>query len=240
MTLIFDLDDTLYDRCAPFVKALETALGREIPGNKREWYHIYSICSQEMFEAQARGEVSLADSRILRIRKAMKHFKVPFSEEQEQVYQNTYAQEQGNVWMSDTIKELMELGIQTGTVMAVLTNGPVDHQLKKAATLQLDRWISRDRLFISEEIGYTKPDVETFHYVKCVMDLEPQKTWMIGDSFSSDIEGAKEAGWKTIWLNKNLETVPEGKQAPDYIAETEEELLEIVKSLLTKEKEHES
>ena len=23
MTLIFDLDDTLYDRCAPFVKALE-------------------------------------------------------------------------------------------------------------------------------------------------------------------------------------------------------------------------
>lgn len=131
MTLIFDLDDTLYDRCAPFVKALEMALGKEITGNKREWYHIYSICSQEMFEAQARGEVSLADSRILRIRKAMKYFEVPFSEEQEQAYQDAYAKEQGNVWMSDTINELMDLGMQMGTTMAVLTNGPVDHQLKK-------------------------------------------------------------------------------------------------------------
>lgn len=232
MTLIFDLDDTLYDRCAPFVKALEMALGSEIPGNKREWYHIYSICSQEMFEAQTRGEVSLADSRILRIRKAMKHFNVPFSAEQEQVYQAAYAREQGNVWMSDTIKELMDLGMETGTSMAVLTNGPVDHQLKKAATLQLERWIPRSRLFISEEIGDTKPDVEAFHYVKRVMNLNPQETWMVGDSFSSDIEGAKAAGWKTIWLNKNLENVPEGKEAPDYIAQTEEELLEIVKSLL--------
>ena len=62
---------------------------------------------------------------------------------------------------------------------------------------------------------------------------------MIGDSFSSDMEGAKKAGWKTIWLNKNLETVPEGKEAPDYIAQTEEELLEIVKILVMKERKDE-
>ena len=239
MTLIFDLDDTLYDRCAPFVKALEMALGKEIPGNKREWYHIYSICSQEMFEAQARGEVSLADSRILRIRKAMKYFEVPFSEEQEQVYQDAYAKEQGNVWMSDTIKELMDLGMQMGTTMAVLTNGPVDHQLKKAATLHLENWIPREKLFISEEIGYTKPDVGAFHCVERVLNQNPGELWKIGDSFSSDMEGAKKAGWKTIWLNKNLETVPEGKEAPDYIAQTEEELLEIVKILVMKERKDE-
>ena len=187
MTLIFDLDDTLYDRCAPFVKALEMALGKEIPGNKREWYHIYSICSQEMFEAQARGEVSLADSRILRIRKAMKYFEVPFSEEQEQAYQDAYAKEQGNVWMSDTIKELMDLGMQMGITMAVLTNGPVDHQLKKAATLHLENWIPREKLFISEEIGYTKPDVGAFHCVERVLNQNPGELWMIGDSFSSDM-----------------------------------------------------
>lgn len=232
ITLVFDLDDTLYDRCAPFVKALEKALGKEIPGNKREWYHIYSICSQEMFEAQARGEISLADSRILRIRKAMKHFDVPFSTEQEEAYQAAYAKEQGNVWMSDIISELMDLGQQMGAEMAVLTNGPVDHQLKKAATLHLEKWIPREVLFISEEIGYTKPDVEAFQYVERAMHLDPETTYMIGDSFTSDITGAKEAGWKTIWLNKNLETLREGAQAPDYIAQTEEELLEIVRNIL--------
>ena len=63
--------------------------------------------------------------------------------------------------------------------------------------------------------------------------------WMIGDSFSSDMEGAKEAGWKTVWLNKNLEVVPEGSTQPDYIAETEEALLEIVRILVMKESKDE-
>ena len=72
-----------------------------------------------------------------------------------------------------------------------------------------------------------------------VLNQNPGELWMIGDSFSSDMEGAKKAGWKTIWLNKNLETVPEGKEAPDYIAQTEEKLLEIVKILVMKESKDE-
>ena len=59
--LIFDLDDTLYDRAEPFRKALEAASGLHIEGDVRAWYGIYSRHSQEMFEANARGEITLEE-----------------------------------------------------------------------------------------------------------------------------------------------------------------------------------
>ena len=52
---------------------------------------------------------------------------------------------------------------------------------------------------------------------------------MIGDSYSSDIAGAIEAGWKTIWLDKNrTETQSERKKA-DLTVNTEEQLLERIR-----------
>lgn len=52
---------------------------------------------------------------------------------------------------------------------------------------------------------------------------------MIGDSYTSDIAGAMEAGWKTIWLDKNkTETQNEGKKA-DLTVNTEEQLRKRIK-----------
>ena len=51
----------------------------------------------------------------------------------------------------------------------------------------------------------------------------------LGDSYTSDIAGAMEAGWKTIWLDKNrTETQNERKKA-DLTVNTEEQLLKRIK-----------
>lgn len=229
MILIFDLDDTLYDRAEPFRKALEAAAGLKIDGDVRAWYGIYSRHSQEMFEANARGEITLEESHALRIRHAAAELGIHMTAEQELAYQRYYEQAQKDIVMSDTMKELLSFCREAEIQMGILTNGPVKNQNRKVQTLGLEKWIPKDRLFISEGIGFTKPDVEAFHYVEKALQVSSEELCMIGDSYSSDIAGAIQAGWKTIWLDKNkTETRNEGKKA-DLTVNTEEQLLKRIK-----------
>lgn len=229
MILIFDLDDTLYDRAEPFRKAMEAAAGRKIEGDVRKWYSIYSRHSQEMFEANARGEITLEESHVLRIRHAAAELGIPMTAEQELAYQRYYEQAQKDIVMSDTMKELLDFCRNAKVPTGILTNGPVKNQRRKVQALGLEKWIPKERLFISEGIGCTKPDLEAFHYVEKALHAGPEELCMIGDSYSSDIAGAMEAGWKTIWLDKNRTEIPSERKKADLTVNTEEELLKTIK-----------
>lgn len=235
ITLIFDLDDTLYDRTWPFQRALERATGRKIQGDVRAWYSIYSRHSQDMFEAHARGEISLAESHILRIRYAAAELGIELTEEQERAYQIEYEKAQGEIIMSDTMKSFLNACFENKISMGILTNGPVKNQNRKIQTLGLKAWIPEDKIFISEGIGYTKPDEQAFHYVEEALHAKPEEICMVGDSYSSDIAGAQKAGWRTIWLNKDRKAVSQGARQPDYIACTEEELLKSARNILNEQ-----
>ena len=59
-----------------------------------------------------------------------------------------------------------------------------------------------DAIFISEEIGYQKPKKEFFDYIEESIDgFSKDKAIVIGDSLSSDIKGAIEAGIDSCWFN---------------------------------------
>ena len=57
-------------------------------------------------------------------------------------------------------------------------------------------------IFISEDIGYNKPDKSFFD--KCfetIKNADRAETVIVGDSLSSDILGGINAGIRTIWYN---------------------------------------
>ena len=72
-------------------------------------------------------------------------------------------------------------------------------QLKgRMASTGLDKYI--DYLFISEDMGVTKPD-EAFFNVCFERIAEPKSSCiMIGDSLSSDMLGAKNASIDSVWF----------------------------------------
>ena len=115
-----------------------------------------------------------------------------------------------------------------GVKMGVITNGPFSHQVQKFHTLGLDKWFTEDQLIVSAGVGVVKPDVQIFRMAEEKWGMKPENTFMIGDSLENDIAGAKNAGWKTIWMNHHRYTVPEGMEKPDYIAYTEEELRKLI------------
>lgn len=56
---------------------------------------------------------------------------------------------------------------------------------------------------ISTEVGAAKPEVEIFDVGLAKHDCCADAAWHIGDSFKEDYQGAKAAGLKAIWLNRN-------------------------------------
>lgn len=56
---------------------------------------------------------------------------------------------------------------------------------------------------ISTEVGAAKPEAEIFDFGLAKHDCCADAAWHIGDSFKEDYQGAKAAGLKAIWLNRN-------------------------------------
>ena len=57
-------------------------------------------------------------------------------------------------------------------------------------------------VFISEEIGFNKPQKEYFDYVlEHIEEKDKTKILVVGDSLSSDIAGAENSGLDSCWVN---------------------------------------
>jgi putative hydrolase of the HAD superfamily len=53
----------------------------------------------------------------------------------------------------------------------------------------------------SEIAGLKKPNPEIFLFSLKELNAEPDEAWMVGDSYDRDIQPAKIAGIKTVWLD---------------------------------------
>lgn len=98
--------------------------------------------------------------------------------------------------------------------MATASNGGKDIQLKRMKKVGLDKYM--DYMFISEEIGYNKPDKKYFDYIfNKIGDISKDRIIIIGDSLTADILGGINSGIKTCWINltgeENIENI-----TPDF------------------------
>lgn len=67
--------------------------------------------------------------------------------------------------------------------------------------------------FLSAELGALKPEPAAFEAVQRQLGVFPGNLVMVGDSWLDDVEGAVEAGWTAIWVNR------EGKPRPAHEAD---------------------
>lgn len=68
---------------------------------------------------------------------------------------------------------------------------------------------------ISAELGFLKPELGAFEAVQKKLGLFPGELAMVGDSWSDDVEGALNAGWTALWVNRK------GKPRPDHAPDAE-------------------
>lgn len=82
---------------------------------------------------------------------------------------------------------------------ALVTNGISRIQRARIKDTGLDKYFNK--IFISDEIGYRKPQKELFDYVLKDINKNKEDCIMIGDSEKSDIKGAINAGLESIYIS---------------------------------------
>jgi len=84
--------------------------------------------------------------------------------------------------------------------LTIISNGFKEVQYYKFAHSGLAECFAHT--IISEEVGINKPQPEIFRIALQMNGVTADEAIMIGDSYSSDIQGAKNAGIDQIWLHE--------------------------------------
>ena len=114
--------------------------------------------------------------------------------------------------------------------LTVVTNGLVEVQYEKFDKSGLRDCFSH--IVLSEEVGCQKPNPKIFEEALRLNSLQAEDVVMIGDSWSSDIQGAINAGIDQIWIRKSKEQGAKNQDTTEktatYIVHSLSEVMEIL------------
>jgi 2-haloacid dehalogenase/putative hydrolase of the HAD superfamily len=80
----------------------------------------------------------------------------------------------------------------------------------------------------SEDCRTREPRGEIFTRALELLNLGAQDVPHAGDSFGSDVRGARNCGIRVLWINRRSRTIPCGSAAPGYVASDLAGLVEIL------------
>lgn len=228
-TIVFDVDDTLYNQLIPFKTAFYNTIKKVSPEEIAKIYQLSRMKSEEIFEQSETDKMSKLEMQIIRIQYACIKYDISLNKEQAIHFQNVYQQEQQKITLYPEMKILLNKLSEKNHKLVLLTNGPLVHQQNKISQLGLSKWISSDHIFISGSMDCAKPDKKAFEFVENKLRIGKEKPIFIGDSYRNDIIGGKNAGWTVIWLNNRFNKFEEHMVKPDRIVYDLDELLRLFK-----------
>ena len=176
IAVIFDLDDTLYSKSEVFFKTFCQFATPSI--DAESLYLTYQKRSDEAFEKFSAGEITLSQSHQERVSNTFKDVGIELSSEKIQAFIKAYQDTLNAINLSEEWIEVFQRCNKESYQIAILTNGPTNHQKNKLYQLNLSKWIPEEFWFISESIQAKKPSIQT------------------------DITGAIQANWQPIQFTK--------------------------------------
>ncbi len=113
--------------------------------------------------------------------------------------------------------------------LVLLTNGsPTLQNTKLEITAELAPYFTH--IIVSGAFGKGKPDAAIFQYALSQCNLQADEVIMVGDNLMTDILGAKRAGIRSVWINReNKQPVKDIK--PSYEITDLEDLFPILADL---------
>lgn len=195
--LLFDADGTLFDYQAAEEMALINTFDDSGIPFVSEYGEVYAEVNAALWHLFEKGQVSLKELRVTRFSQLFDRLAIKTDAQQfSATYLNFLAQ------ATDLIPGAQEtLQALSGQYrMAIITNGISEVQRSRLSLSEIKDFF--EDIFISEEIGVSKPAAAYFHAVFTRIGRPPRDSALvIGDSLSSDIRGALNYGLDTCWYN---------------------------------------
>ncbi len=100
--------------------------------------------------------------------------------------------------VKSTLKNLKNKGVK----LAVLSNARHEELVNCLEKWSLDKYFSQELIVSSDKAEGYKPSQKVFTYILGQLGTREEETIMVGDSMYADIQGAKEAGLKTVYVER--------------------------------------
>lgn len=221
--LLFDADNTLFNFDAGNRRAFsEVCRICHLPDTD-ELFHAYEAVNAEMWSAFDRGECTKDFLVVERFRLFLERAGLQADPVQcNKIHLSTLAT---NTVLLPHALEVCRTLAQTHSLY-IVTNAVAAVQKARLAASDLRPYITD--AFISEDAGASKPSVAYFDYVfSRIPGITRENCLLIGDSPSSDLQGANNYGIPCCWYNPRGLARPDGIRI-DYEIRGLPELLPIV------------
>ncbi|MCI8441344.1 MAG: noncanonical pyrimidine nucleotidase, YjjG family [Provencibacterium sp.] len=222
-TVLLDADGTLFDFHTAQRQALENTLRAYSLPFSEQTLKIYESINEGLWRRLERGEITKKQLLSSRFRLFFERLGVSadggrFNED----YLSALAE---GVFLLPGALELCRR-LHEHRRLYLATNGVEYVQKKRLRLSALAPYI--DGIFISEQLGYAKPDARFFDEAFARLGNPDRKgAILLGDSLSSDMLGAFQAGIAGCWYCPDENRQPQGVM-PDYRIRHLEEFLPIV------------
>ena len=225
-TILWDVDGTLLDFEAPEKAAMQSLFLEYGFGEcTDEMVKRYSAINRGYWERLEKKELSKPQILVGRFRDFFQEVGVDSSCAEE--FNDKYQERLGDtiVFKDDSYEVVKSL--QGMVLQYVVSNATILAQSKKLRASGLGELM--DGVFLSEQVGFEKPDVRFFDEVlKYIQETDKSRILLVGDSLTSDILGGTNAGIPTCWYNpKGLPA--KGAVRIDYEIRDLHEIYDIVK-----------
>ena len=206
--LLFDADDTLFDFDQGSRNAFREAMAMQGLSASDEDYDRYAAINLALWKQFEKGEIEKEAILTKRFRDYTARYGVPAEPDHlNEDYKSAISHQ--NILMPNAYEVLLALK-EKGYRLFIITNGDAAIQHKRLAKSPITPLV--EKVFISEEIGAAKPSREFFKAVADGIEgFDATKALVIGDSESSDMLGAQNAGIDACYFS------PKGMTLPDSI-----------------------
>lgn len=219
--ILFDADNTLFDFNLSEQKALYATFmesGIELSAEQNEVYH---GINDALWKKLERGETTRDKLKVQRFAEFVDYLGAELDPAELAKRYVLNLSEQS--YLIDGAYELCE-ELSEKYPLYIITNGITFIQKKRFAKSPISVFF--EGIFISEEMGHTKPEAAYFQAAaRAIGEDDPSQYLVIGDSLTSDIAGAVNFGCDSIWITPD----GAGDARPTY---TVRELSEIRSILL--------
>jgi 2-haloacid dehalogenase len=197
---LFDADDTLYDFDRAEAHALETMFAYCDLDYTEHTLKRYREINSLLWESYEKGEVSKEDLQTLRFSRLFHEGDIHCDEGD---FNQRYLAELGKgAFLIDGVLDICREIVSHGKLIFIVSNGILATQEARLRHSLIREYVSD--FFVSEFVGYKKPEIEYFTYVfSHIPQVGMEKILLVGDSLQTDIAGGNHAGVDTCWFNRD-------------------------------------
>lgn len=209
--VLFDIDNTLlsFDE---YVKAAMKSGFEEFGLCKYEDYMFseFTKTNSELWHSLERGELSFEELKRIRWNLIFEKMGISADGVAFEKYFRSFLY--SSAILIENAEEILQY-LFGKYILCAASNGPFLQQENRLRVGNLLQYFSH--LFISEEIGFSKPAKEFFDI--CIErlnsgsdeNIQPDEILIVGDSLSSDMAGGIQSGIKTCFYNPDSKPIPQ-------------------------------